>query len=215
MNRAEPVWLQWARELAAIAQNGLLYSTARAFDRARYEQVRAIAAAMLSEGYDDLPLQHIAGWLAAEEGYATPKVDVRGVVVRGGRLLLVRELDDGRWTLPGGWADPSDAPSQAVERELREECGLQTRATKLLACLDRSRHGDLPPYPFRVYKLFFRCDEEPAGQPLAQGDGLEIAAAGWFDLGGLPDLSVGRIMPSQLQIVAAHLDDPHRPTDFD
>lgn len=206
--------LRWAQELAGVAQNGLNYSE-NAFDRARYAQVRRIAAALLAAMSADPDPGWAQRLLAAEEGHATPKVDVRAVVVRDGRALFVKERSDGAWTLPGGWADPGDAPSTAVEREVREEAGLTVRATKLLACLERSRHGHLPPYPFTVYKLFFLCEAlDPAAEPGA-GDGLETAAAGWFDLASPPPLSLGRIMPAQLRTLAAHLADPHRPADFD
>ena len=51
------------------------------------------------------------------------------VLAQDGKILLVRELQDGgRWTLPGGWADPGDTPSQAVLREIREESGYEARA---------------------------------------------------------------------------------------
>ena len=76
---------------------------------------------------------------ACDAGYATPKVDVRGVVFQDGKILLVQERSDGMWTLPGGWADVGDSPADAVVREIREESGYETRATKLLALLDRNR----------------------------------------------------------------------------
>jgi len=44
----EPKWLQWARQLQALAQNGLTY-TDNHFDVERYEQIRRIAAEMLAD----------------------------------------------------------------------------------------------------------------------------------------------------------------------
>jgi predicted GNAT family N-acyltransferase/ADP-ribose pyrophosphatase YjhB (NUDIX family) len=210
----EPRLLDWGRRLAAVAQNGLHYTEPAAFDHRRYTQVRDVAAEILAAAHAGTPLRTVQRLLEGEEGYATPKIDVRGVVAREGRLLLVREVDDDGWTLPGGWADPTDAPRLAVEREVREEAGLAVRATKLLACFDRSRHGALPPYPFRVWKLFFRCEPlQPGAEALH--DGQETAEAGWFPPDALPPLSLGRIMPAQLARVALHLADPHRPADFD
>jgi hypothetical protein len=87
-------WLEWSRKLQAIAQNGLLYSE-NAFDRERYEAVRDVAAQMMMAG-SDAPLEVITGLFDAQTGYATPKVDTRGVVFRDGHILLVREAQDGR-----------------------------------------------------------------------------------------------------------------------
>src|SRR5512136_250247 len=135
----EPHWLQWARQLQAIAQNGLTYAQ-NAYDVERYTAVRQIAAEMMAAG-SDTDLSRVLDLFSGEVGYATPKVDVRGVVFRGDALLLVKELvDDGRWTLPGGWADPNESPGEAVVREVFEESGFQTRAVKLLAVYDRSKH---------------------------------------------------------------------------
>jgi len=99
----DPVWLKWAKELAAISQNGLTFSE-NAYDIERYEAVRRIAAEMMST-QSNLDTETLLGIFAKEGGYATPKVDVRGVVFRNGKILLVKEKIDGGWTLPGGWAD--------------------------------------------------------------------------------------------------------------
>src|SRR4051794_31916656 len=48
----EPRWLAWARQLAAIAQNGLEFSE-NEYDRLRYRQVREIALDMLTAGSGD------------------------------------------------------------------------------------------------------------------------------------------------------------------
>src|SRR6516225_3948932 len=43
----EPKWLAWARRLAAVAHNGLVFAL-NPFDVERYEQVREIAAEIIS-----------------------------------------------------------------------------------------------------------------------------------------------------------------------
>jgi ADP-ribose pyrophosphatase YjhB (NUDIX family) len=73
--------------------------------------------------------------LPAEAGYATPKVDLRAVVFREEKILLVREREDGGWSLPGGWADVGESPADGTVREVREESGYETRAVKLLAVI--------------------------------------------------------------------------------
>ncbi len=71
------------------------------FDRERYEHVRSVAADILAS-FSDMDTALIHNLLRGEQGYATPKVDVRGAVFHDNRVLLVREHSDGLWTLPGG-----------------------------------------------------------------------------------------------------------------
>ena len=148
-------WLEWSRRLQAIAQNGLTYAR-DPYDIERYQAVRQIAAEMLVPGSGLTPAV-IVGLLEKETGYATPKVDVRGVVFREDKLLLVRERSDGQWTLPGGWADVCASPAENVVREIHEESGFLTRASKILAVFDRSLHPHEPPFAFHVYKMFVLC----------------------------------------------------------
>ena len=82
---------------------------------------------------------------------------MRGALVRDGQVLLVREVADGGWTLPGGWADIGEPPSASVEREFREESGVPVRAVKLIAVHDRDRHN-FPPHEHHIFKLFFLCE---------------------------------------------------------
>ena len=136
------MWIAWARRLQAIAQNGLMFSQ-DPFDRERYEHVRNVAAEILA-AFSDLDTALISHLLSGEQGYATPKVDVRGAVFRENRVLLVREHSDGLWTLPGGWADVGESPAEAVVREIREESGFETQVCKLVALYDRNKHEHPP-----------------------------------------------------------------------
>ena len=204
----DPRWLEWTRRIAAIAQNGLTY-TEGVFDRERYGELQRIAAEMMS-AYSDAEPERVLGLLAREDGYATPKVDVRGVVFQGEKILLVREREDGRWSLPGGWADAGESPAEAVEKEIREESGYETRAAKVLAVHDRGRHG-APPLRWSVYKLFIRC-ELTGGEA---SDSIETEGVGFFAEHEIPPLSATRVMPSEIRRMFAHLRDPSRPTDFD
>jgi ADP-ribose pyrophosphatase YjhB (NUDIX family) len=205
----EPRWLLWARELQAIAQNGLTFSK-DPYDRERYGQLRRIAAEMMSAGSGSR-IEQIEGLFSRESGYATPKVDVRAAVFRDGSLLLVREASDGGWTLPGGWADVNESASESVVREVLEESGFQTRAEKLLAVYDRSKHPHVPPFPHHCYKMIFRCSivGETA---LEKGETLE---AGFFPENAIPELSLTRITPGQIRRVFEHHRNPDWATDFD
>jgi len=207
---SEPDWLLWAREMQAIAQTGLEF-TENPYDRERYEALRALAArAMAAHGGGD-PAR-IEALFAGETGYATPKIDVRGAAFRDGHILLVRErADEGRWTLPGGWADVNLTGAENVAKEIVEESGFVARVTKLAAVWDRSRHGHTPK-PFYAYKLFFIC----AITGGAAATGLETSEVGFFNYDEIPDdLSHDRVRPAQIRRMFEHLWHPELPTDFD
>lgn len=206
----EPNWLAWAKQLAALAQNGLTYCD-NAYEIERYEHVRQIAAEMMSAGFG-LETKDFIELFSREKGYETPKVDVRGAVFHDDRILLVREKLDGGWTLPGGWADPCQTPSEAVVREICEESGFQARATKLAAVYDRSKHPHRPLMPFHIYKLFFLC-EITGGAP---AESHETTGVEFFTENNLPgQLSVSRTLPFQLARMFEHHRNPALPTDFD
>jgi len=200
-------WADWASRLNAIAQNGLTYAR-DPFDRERYTKLRSIASDIIA-AHTSVESAVVRDFLAREVGYATPKVDVRGVVFREGRLLFVKEPDDGLWSLPGGWADVGESPKEAVVREVLEEAGYTTQAVKLLALYDRNKHPH-PPYPHHAYKLFIRCEllsQVPAGSAEAE--------AGFFEENALPELSVARVTAEQIAWLFEHYRHPDWPTDFD
>jgi len=202
--------MQWVRALQAISQTGLHYAQ-NPYDTQRYREVGALAAAMLSQ-HTTLDIAQILAFHAAEFGYATPKVDVRGIAFREDRILLVSEiLDAGRWTVPGGWADVNETPSQAVVREVREESGYETRVVRLLAVYDRERQGHQPSFPFHVYKLFFLC-EIVGGEAQPNEEASEIA---FFGRDALPELSVSRVTERQIQHFFDLRHRPDAPTEFD
>lgn len=185
-----------AQRLQALAQAGIAYATS-AYDLERYEEIRRLSVKLLGEITDE-PYERIVQAFASETGYQTPKVDVRAVLLRDDHMLLVQEKIDGnRWTLPGGWADVGSTPFEVAEKEVAEEAGLQVRAVRLLALLDKRKHAH-PPQPWYVYKAFIQCEVE--GGELAQ-DTAETTGARWLrceEIPGLP-LSTDRVTLAQVE----------------
>lgn len=207
----EPAWLRWARELHALSHIGLTYSTENHFDQERYSRIREIAAEIMASHGEIGPATVLERW-DQQDGYITPKVDVRAVVFDDSqRVLLVRERADGLWALPGGWADVNESAGQVVAREVREEACMEVRPVRLLAVYDRSLQGHNPPFAYHVYKIFFLC-EVVAGTPQA---GPEVLDAAWFAEDALPALSLSRVLPEQIRRMYEHLRDPSLPADFD
>lgn len=206
----EPDWLIWSRELQAIAQIGLTFCR-DPYDRERYEQIGALAVRMLARN-TDAPAERIATLFAGETGYATPKVDVRGAVFNdAGRILMVREVSDGRWTLPGGWADVTGSPAANVMKEVCEESGYDVRVAKLAAVWDRTAQGHDAGI-FACVKMFFVC-EPIGGEATISHETSEIA---WFARDAVPDdLSTPRALRRQIDRMFDHHADRSLPTDFE
>ena len=204
-----PQWLEWAQRLQAIAQSGLTYNQNNPFEVERFEAVSKIAAEMMAAN-SSLDKTLLEPLFAGQKGYATPKIDVRGVVFKDDKILLVKELSDGGWTLPGGFADIGDTPSEAVEREVWEESGFRVKADKILALYDRTRQGH-PPYIFHLYKIFIRCQITGG----AAADSVETEGAAFFARDKIPPLSIARVLPKQIERLFDHHDHPEWPTEFD
>ncbi len=204
-----PSWLRWSRELIAIGQTGIEFAK-DPYDVARYSSVRRIGAEMLACASNGEAFEQTMTALEGDIGYATPKIDVRAAVIHENKILLVREVRDGGWTMPGGWADVGDAPSGAVVREVHEESGYDVRVRKLIAVLDRDKH-EHPPIPHHAYKLFFLCDLMGG----AAMTSAETDAVDFFARDALPPLSLSRVLPWQIDLAFEHSRHPELPTVFD
>jgi ADP-ribose pyrophosphatase YjhB (NUDIX family) len=208
---SEPQWLAWAKRIQAIAQAGLTYSQS-AYDQDRYQALRALSVEIMASHMDlaDGDRPRLAELFASDYGYPTPRVDVRAFVVADGRILLVRERVDGRWSIPGGWADVGSSPAEMAVRETAEESGYQVEARRLLAVWVKARHNPSP-YPADVYKLVVACDLVGG----AAAAGSETLDVGWFAPDHLPELSVGRTTAAQIHRLAELHAHPELPPDLD
>jgi ADP-ribose pyrophosphatase YjhB (NUDIX family) len=202
-------WREAFKRLRAIAQTGLTYTT-DPYDRERFEELEALSLELLA-ALLDCPPEVMRSVYLPEQGYPTPKIDVRGGLFDGERILLVRETADGRWTLPGGWGDEHESPGQSVEREVLEESGYRAKAQRLVAVKDRHLHPYTPRRLERIYKLFFLC-ELTGGEPTTS---LETDAVGFFHTDDLPPLSLGRTLPADVALLDGYRRDPDRICYFD
>jgi ADP-ribose pyrophosphatase YjhB (NUDIX family) len=203
-----PRWLEWAREIQALSQTGLTY-TENEYQTQRYQRLMEIAAEIV-ENHTQLTKEPLLQNFLAQPGYATVKVDVRGAVIRDGRILLVQERADGSWCMPGGWADVGEMPSEMVAREVWEESGFQVAVRKLIGVYDANRSG-IPMRFYHAYKIVFLCDIL-SGQARPSNETL---AVDFFPFDGLPPLSSERTHPRHVREVYAHVKDPDRPAAFD
>jgi ADP-ribose pyrophosphatase YjhB (NUDIX family) len=207
-NQEFPQWLNWAREIQALAQTGYHYAEDD-YNCERYRRLSEIAAEIISI-HTELKFGSLLELFQRQTGYATPRVDVRGAVFRDGKLLLVKERNDGGWTMPGGWADVGDVPSESVEREVYEEAGFRVKAKKVIGVYDANR---IPPLEiFHAYKIVFLC-EILNGEPRPSN---ETSAVLFFKYDDIPaGLSGERTKIRHIDDAFAFLADPGRATVFD
>lgn len=184
--------LDLIKRIKSLADTGLVYAEG-AYDIDRYEEIKAISFEMMSQ-VTDQPVTVLKDVFLPVTEYPTVKVDVRGFVLNeNDEILMAKESVDGKWTIPGGWADIGDTPSEAVLKEIREETGFDAEIIRLLAIYDKRCHPH-PPEAFYIYKIMFLCKIK--GGELKHG--FDMEGADFFPLDDLPELSKDRILESQL-----------------
>ncbi len=203
-----PRFIEWAREIQALAQTGYHYAQDD-YQRDRCKRLMEIAAEMIS-GNSDVEFLSLAKVFQSQIGYATPKIDVRAAVFRDGKILLVRERMDGGWTMPGGWADVGDIPSQAAEREAWEEAGFRVKAIKVIGVYDANRVGPLE--IFHAFKIVFWC-QLIDGNPRPSQETSDVA---FFGPNEIPSVLSGeRTKSRHINDAFLVLANPECPTVFD
>lgn len=210
---ALPEWLDYARRLAGLAQTGLHFATDSA-TIARYTELRQIAAEIIA-AHSTLELETARALLSQDHGYATPRTAVGAVIFHENRLLLVRQGDDGGWSLPIGWAELDESPALTAVREIREESGLEARVVRLLGVFEQDRQASHPLLVHR-YLFLYRCELLDTAQ-LPQVDGEEITAVAFFsqeEIAAL-QLSPTRVTHNLLRRCFDFLADPDAPAAFD
>jgi ADP-ribose pyrophosphatase YjhB (NUDIX family) len=203
-----PDWLAWAREIQSLCQTGLAHSPTH-YDTNRYKRLTEIAAEITAQ-HTNLEKDSLVENFLVHPGYATPKVDVRSAIFQNKKLLLVREKQDKRWSLPGGWADVGDLPSEVAIREVLEECNLKVKPLKISGVYDANRVGRVMEF-FHAFKIIFIC-QHISGKP-QPGD--ETLDAQFFNMDNLPPLSLQRTHPRHIDHLKAHLEDSALPAFFD
>ena len=147
-------WLKWAMEIQSLAQSGLAYTT-NVYDIERYERIREISAERIAEK-SNRNLEKVKDLFGNETGYQTPKIDTRAAIFKDDKILLVHE-NNGTWSLPGGWCDVLESVKSNTIKEVKEEAGLDVKATKIIAVQDRNRHNR-PIYAYGICKIFVMCE---------------------------------------------------------
>lgn len=95
-----------------------------------------------------------------------------GIVRRAGRIMLCQrkpgKANGLKWEFPGGKLEPGESPEAALERELREELGVQTRTGRIFDAVHRVENG-------RELLILFFFSELLSGEPRT----LDCADIAW------------------------------------
>jgi ADP-ribose pyrophosphatase YjhB (NUDIX family) len=94
---------------------------------------------------------------------------------------------------------------------MKEESGFEARAVKLAGIWDYRRQGNVSSHPYSIYKVFFVC-ELTGGEASAS---LETSAVEFFPRDRIPELSLGRVNPRQIERMYEHWQHPELPAEFD
>lgn len=138
----------WAHELAAMSRTGLEFAS-NDYDRDRFERSARIAEgiASLVIDVDFTPERPYLG----DVGIATPKVGCSVAAFDdAGRVALIKRADNGRWALPGGYAEVGTTPSHNAIRELHEETGFVGEPQRLVGIYDNRHFQSTSPYQFYI-----------------------------------------------------------------
>ncbi|MDN5284665.1 MAG: hydrolase [Mucilaginibacter sp.] len=187
--------LNYAKRLRAMAHLGLTYAN-NEYDTERYHELEQIGLEMM-QLLTGQPLEALSVYFNSNKEYITPKTDIRAVIFNDqNEILLVKEKADGKWSLPGGWADIGQSPTEAAVKEALEETGFTVKPVKLLAVLDKRCHPH-PPQLDYVYKIFIQCEIIGGTQTAA----FDILDAAFFSRENIPQLSEDRVLPSQINLM--------------
>lgn len=189
-----PVFLDEYRRMLALAETGLVYAK-DPFDKERYVELREITLNLISKIGNE-PVEKLSDLYSGNEGYPTPKVDVRAFIKKSDKVLLVQDKVTSEWSLLGGFADIGLSPKENIVKEVEEETGLMIEVKELAGLFDTHLRPDIPQLT-QYYKLIFDC--KVIGREFQENH--ETIHFDYFDLEQLPNLSLKRTTPEQLSAV--------------
>ena len=186
-------WMDLAMRVQSIAQAGLAYGK-NEYDLERYEELRDIAAQMVAIN-TDIPVEIVKMHFCNEDGYQTPKVDTRAVIFQDVKILLVHEKN-GTWALPGGWCDVDQSIASNIEKETKEEAGLEVKADQVIAVQDWRKHNKCN-LPYGVVKIFVQCNVIGGNFQ----ENIETTESKYFTKEELPEnLAVEKVTKEQIRM---------------
>ena len=185
-------------KIQAIAKTGLIYSK-DPYAITNYNEINNLSTKMLE---DFMNVKFDRPNYFEKDVYPTPNISVRTVILNKDRtkVLMVREVNLGTYSLPGGWADLYDSPSKTAKNECSQEAGADIEVIRLVGLLERTpfkTSASIPEY-VAVFegKIIGELHEHE----------YETDDVGWFDIDNLPEISRKTSKEELLRMILAARD---------
>ena len=171
---------QFIIKVAAISKIGLLFSK-DPYAIENYNELQILSKQLI----EDLGKFKIDGPnYFSRDIYPTPNVSVRALIFNERKqLLLVKEASLGTWSLPGGWCDLFETPSEAIIKEVIQEAGIHIKVERLLGISDRIKYKTNKKWSEYAVMFLATIIED------TKVFGHEVSQVGFFDINNLPELS--------------------------
>jgi 8-oxo-dGTP pyrophosphatase MutT (NUDIX family) len=121
---------------------------------------------------------------------------VKGVVIRGGKVILLRNERD-EWELPGGKLELSESPERCLAREIAEELRLTVEPESILTPWIYTIAPGV-----HVLVLTFGCSESSQGEAVLSDEHKELR---WFPLGEVDSLRMPEGYKASITSWSAHM----------
>ena len=168
-------------KIQSIAKIGLVYSK-DPYALTNYKEINDLSMKFLEEFMEvefDRPNYF------TRDIYPTPNVSVRTLIFSSDKkkILMVREASSGEYSLPGGWADLYDSPSQTAKNECLQEAGADIEVVRLVGITERTPYKK--PNSVPEYVVIF----EAKIKELHKEHEYETDDVNFFDIDNLPTIS--------------------------
>jgi 8-oxo-dGTP diphosphatase len=123
-------------KIQSIAKIGLIYSK-DPYAITNYQEINDLSMKFLEEF---LEIHFDRPNYFARDVYPTPNISVRTVIFNDDKtkVLLVREVKEQAYSLPGGWCDIYDSPSETAINECSQEAGADIEVVRLIGVMNRT-----------------------------------------------------------------------------
>lgn len=168
-------------KIQSIAKIGLTYSK-DPYAITNYHEINNLSMKMLE---DFMEVKFDRPNYFKRDIYPTPNVSVRTVIFDKTRtkVLMVREASLGTYSLPGGWADLYDSPSETAKNECNQEAGADIEIVRLVGITNRTPFKN--PTSIPEYVVIF---EAKLKGELHEHE-YETDDVGFFPINNLPEIS--------------------------
>ncbi|HKM10622.1 MAG TPA: NUDIX hydrolase N-terminal domain-containing protein [Bacilli bacterium] len=168
-------------KIQAIAKIGLTYSK-DPYAITNYQEINDLSKAFL-EDFINVKLDRPNYF--EKDVYPTPNISVRTIIFNKERdkILMVREVKTQNYSLPGGWAELYDSPSQTAINECFQEAGAVISSVRLVGVTNRTPFKNNTSVP--EYVIIF---EGMISGELHDHE-YETDDVGWFPIDNLPEIS--------------------------